>query len=205
MEILDQLTCLLRNLYTGQDTRVRTRHGAKDWFQTGKGVHQGCILSPCLFDLYAEYIMQNVGLDEAQSGSRVLGEMSVSSDMQMTPPLWQKVKRNWRASWWKWKRRVKKAGLNLNIQNTKIMASGPITAWQIDGETMETVTHSIFGGSKITADGDCCHEMKRALPLGRKAMTNLVKSGSHSILSNSFVTPWTIKSMEFSRPEHWSG
>ena len=85
------------------------------------------------------------------------------------------------------------------------MASGPITAWQIDGETMETVTHSIFGGSKITADGDCCHEMKRALPLGRKAMTNLVKSGSHSVLSNSFVTPWTIKSMELSRPEHWSG
>ena len=90
----DHLTCLLRNLYAGQETTVRTGHGTADWFQIGKGVCQGCILPPCLFNLYAEYIMRNAGLDEAQVESRSLGEISVISDMQMIPPLWQKVKRN---------------------------------------------------------------------------------------------------------------
>ena len=98
--------------------------------------------------------------------------MSITSDMQITPPLWQKVKRNQRASW-KWKRRVEKVGLKLNLQKTKIMASGPITSWQIDGETVETMIDFIFLGSKITADGDCSHEIKRLLLLGRKAMTNI--------------------------------
>ena len=92
--IPDHLTCLLRNLYAGQEATVRTGHGTTDWFQIGKGVHQGCMLSPCLFNLYAEYIMRNAGLDEAQAGSRLLGEISITSDMQMTPPLWQKVKKN---------------------------------------------------------------------------------------------------------------
>ena len=91
--IPDHLTCLLRNLYAGREATVRTGHGTTDWFQIGKGVHQGCILSPCLFNLYAEYIMRNAGLEEAQAG-RLLGEISITSDMQMTPPLWQKVKRN---------------------------------------------------------------------------------------------------------------
>ena len=91
---IDHLTCLLRNLYVGQETTVRTGHGTTDWFQIGKGVCQGCILSPCLFNLYAEYIMRNAGLEEAQLESRLLGEISITSDMQMTPPLWQKVKRN---------------------------------------------------------------------------------------------------------------
>ena len=94
MEIPDHLACLLRNLYTGQEATVRTRHGTTDWFQIGKGVRQGCMLSPCLFNLYAEYIMQNAGLDEAQAGSRLLGEISITSNMQMTLPLWQKAKRN---------------------------------------------------------------------------------------------------------------
>ena len=94
MGIPDHLTCLLRNLYAGQEATVRTGHGTTDWFQIGKGVCQGCILSPCLFNLYAQYIMQNAGLDEAQTGSRLLGEISITSDMQMTPPLRQKVKRN---------------------------------------------------------------------------------------------------------------
>ena len=98
MGILDQLTCLLRNLYAGQEATVRTGHGTIDWFQIGKGVHQGCILSPYLFNLYAEYIMRNAGLDEAQLESRLPGEISITSDMQMTPPLWQKVKRNSKAS-----------------------------------------------------------------------------------------------------------
>ena len=93
MRIPDHLTCLLRNLYAGQEATVRTRQGT-DWFQIGKGVCQGCILSPCLFNLYAEYIMRNAGLEEAQLGSRLPGEIPVTSDMQMTPPLWQKVKRN---------------------------------------------------------------------------------------------------------------
>ena len=94
MGIPDHLTCLLRNLYAGQEATVRTGHGTTDWFQIGKGVCQGCILSPSLFNLYAEYIMRNAGLEEAQAGIRLLGEISITSDMQMTPPLWQKVKRN---------------------------------------------------------------------------------------------------------------
>ena len=94
IEIPDHLTCLLRNLYAGQEPTVRTGHGTTDWFQIGKGVLQGCILSACLFNLYAEYIMRNSGLDEAQAGNRFQGEISVASDMKMTPPLWQNVKRN---------------------------------------------------------------------------------------------------------------
>ena len=92
--IPDDLTCLLKNLYTGQEATVRTGHGPTDWFQIGKGVHQGCTLSPCLFNFYAEYIMRNVELDEAQTGIRLLGEISITSDTQMIPSLWQKVKRN---------------------------------------------------------------------------------------------------------------
>ena len=94
MEIPDHLTCLLRNLYTGQEATVRTGHGTTDWFQIGKGVHQGCIMSPCIFNLYAEYIMRNAGLEETQAGLRDCQEKSITSDMQMTPPLWQKVNRN---------------------------------------------------------------------------------------------------------------
>ena len=94
MGIPDHLTCLLRNLYAGQEATVRTGHGTTDRFQIGKGVHQGCILSPCLFNFYAEYIMRNAGLEEAQAGIMIVGEMSINSDMQMTPPLWQKTKRN---------------------------------------------------------------------------------------------------------------
>ena len=92
MGIPDHLTCLLRNLYAGQEATVRTGHGTTDWFHTGKGVHQGCILSPCLFNLYVEYIMRNTGLDEAQAELRLLGEISITTDMQMMSPLWQKVK-----------------------------------------------------------------------------------------------------------------
>ena len=96
---------LTRNLYAGQEATVRTGHGTTDWFQIGKGVRQGCILSPCLFNLYAKYIMRNA---KHTLKSRLPGEISITSDIQMTPPLWQKVKRNWRASWWRWKRRMKK-------------------------------------------------------------------------------------------------
>ena len=94
MGIPDHLTCLLRNLYAGQEATVRTAHGTTDWFQIGKGVRQGCILSPCLFNLYTEYIMRNAGLEEAQAGIKIAGEISITSDMQMTPPLWPKGKKN---------------------------------------------------------------------------------------------------------------
>ena len=94
MGIPDHLTCLLRNLYAGQEATVRTGHETIDWFQIGKGVQQGCMLSPCLCNLYAEYIMRNTGLEEAQAGIKIAGEISVTSDMQMIPPIWQKVKRN---------------------------------------------------------------------------------------------------------------
>ena len=100
--------CPLRNLYAGQEAVVRNAHETTDWFQVGKGVHQGWILSPCLFNFYAEYIMRNVGLEEHKLESRLPGEISITSDMQMTPPLWQKVEKNSRAYWWKWKRRMKK-------------------------------------------------------------------------------------------------
>ena len=103
MGISDHLTCLLRNLYAGQEATVRTGHGTTDWFQIGKRVCQGCILSPCLFNFYAEYIMRNTGPEKHKLESRLPGEISITSDMQMTPPLWQKVKRNSKASWWKWK------------------------------------------------------------------------------------------------------
>ena len=92
MGIPDHLTCLLRNLYAGQETPVRMVHGTTDWFQIGKGIHQGCLFSPCLFNLYSEYIIQNAGMDENKLELRLLGEISITSDMQMTPPLWQKVK-----------------------------------------------------------------------------------------------------------------
>ena len=98
MGIPDHLTCLLRNLYAGQEATVRIGHGTTDWFQIGKGVHQGCILSPCLFNFYADYIMRNAELDEAQAGIKIAGEISINSDMQMTPPLWKKEKRNQKAS-----------------------------------------------------------------------------------------------------------
>ena len=94
MGIPDHLTCLLRNLYAAQEATIRIGHGTTDWFQVGKGVHQGCKLSPCLFNLYSEYLMRNTVLDEAQAGIKTPGEISITSDMQMTPPLWQKVKRN---------------------------------------------------------------------------------------------------------------
>ena len=126
MGILDHFTCLLRSLYASQETTVRTGHGRTDWFQIGKGVRQGCIFSPCLFNLYAEYIIQNAGLDEAQDESRQPREKSITSDTQMTPP------KDELKSFLKVKEESEKAGLKLNIQKMKITASGLIISWQID-------------------------------------------------------------------------
>ena len=174
MGIPDYLICLLRNLYAGQEATVRTGHGTTDWFQRGKGVRQGCILSPCLFNLYAEYITKNAVLDEAQSGIKIVrywrnisnlryaNDTTLMAESEELKSLWMKVKEE-----------SEKVSLKLSIQKTKIMASGPITSWQIDGKTVETVADFIFLGSKITADGDCSHEIKRRLLLRRKVMTNL--------------------------------
>ena len=145
--------------------QVRTGHGTTDCFQIGKGVRQGCTLSSCLFNFYAEYIMRNAGLEEAQAGIKIAGRNIKTSDMQMTPPLWQKVKTN-QSLLTKVKEESDKVGLKLNIEKTKIMASRPITSWQIDGETVETDTDFILGDSKMTADGECSHESKRRLLIG---------------------------------------
>ena len=162
------LTCLLRNLYAGQEAPVRTGRGTTDWFQIEKGVHQGCILSPCLFNLYAEYIMRNAGLDEPQAGIKIAGRnisnLRYADDTTLLAESEEDLKSLLI------KEESEKVGLKLIIQKTKIPASGLTTSWQIDGETMADV---IFWGSKITADGDCSHKIKRRLLPGRKVMTNL--------------------------------
>ena len=195
MGIPDHLTCLLRNLYAGHEATVRTGDGTTDWFQIGKGGRQGCILSPCLFHLYAEYIMRNTGLDEAQAGIksagrninnlRYAGDTTLTAENEELKSLLMKVKEE-----------SEKVGLKFHIQKTKIMASGPITSWPIDWETVETVADFILGDSKITADGNCSHEIKRCLLLGRKVMTNL-----ESILKSRDITLPTkvhlVKAMVF--------
>ena len=172
MGIPDHLTCLLRNLYAGQEATVRTGHGKTDWFQIGKGVHQGSILSPCLFNLYAEYIMRNTGLEEAQSGIKIAGR-NINNLIYADDTTLMAESKELKNLLMKMKEKSQKVGLKLNTQKTKIMASDPITSWQIDWETVETVSDFIFLGSKITADSDCSHEIKRRLLLGRKVMTNL--------------------------------
>ena len=143
-----------------------------DWFQIGKGVYQGWILSPCLFNFYSEYIMRNAGLDAAQAGIKTAGRnisnLRFTDDTTLMAQSEEEIK-----SLLKVKVKSEKAGLKFNIQKTKFMACSSITLWQIDGETMETVTDFILGSSKITAVDDCSHEIKRCLLLGRKAMTNL--------------------------------
>ena len=196
MGIPDHLICLLRNLYVGQEATVRTGHGTTEWFQIRKGVHQGCIMAPCLFNLYLEYIMRNAGLDEAQAGikfaERNINNLRYADDTTLMAESEEELK----SLLMKVKEKNEKVGLKLNIQKTNIMASGPITSWQIDGETMETVREFILGGSKITADGDCSHEIKRCLLLGRKVMTNL-----YSVLKSRDITLPTkvhlVKAMVF--------
>ena len=187
MGIPDHLTCLQRNLCAGQEATVTTGHETIDWFHIGKGVLQGCILSPCFFNLYAEYIIWNARLVEAQGGIKIarrnINNLRCADDTTLMAES-KKVKKWWfhhhldeseRGEW--------KVGLKFNIQKTKIMTSGPITSFQIDGETMETVTNFLFLSFKITVDGDHSHEIKRCLLLRRKAMTNL-----YSILKSRDIT-----------------
>ena len=165
MGMPDHLICLWRNLFAGQEATVRTGHGTTDWFQIGKGVHQGCILSPCLFNFYAEYIMRNAGLEEAQAGIKIarwnISNLRYADDTTLMAESEEELK----SLLMRVKEKSEKVGLTLSIQKTKIMASGSITSRQIDGET---VSGFIFGGWKITADGDCCHEIKRLLLLEGK-------------------------------------
>ena len=184
------------------------------WFQIRKGVHQGCILSPCLFNLYAEYIMRNAGLDKAHAGIKIAGRNVNNLRYADDTTVMEESEEELKSLLMKVKEESEKVDLKLNIQKTKIMASGPITSWQLDGETVEIVTDFICLGSKITADGDCSHEIKRHLLLGNNVMTNL-----DSILKNRDITlprkvhlvkamvfpvvmykceSWTIK-----KAEHW--
>ena len=168
MGIRDHLTCLLRTLHSGQEATVRTGHGTTDWFQIGKGVRQGCLLSPCLFNFYAEYIMRNTGLEEAQASIKIarrnINNLRYADDTTLMAQNEEELK----SLLMKVKEGSEKVGLKLNIWKTKITASGPITSWQIDGETVETVADFIYLVTKITTDGDCSHEIKRCLLLGKK-------------------------------------
>ena len=196
----------------GQETTGKTGHGTTDWFQIRKGVHQGCMLSSCLYNLYVEYIMTNAGLDEAQTrielSGRHINNLKYTDDTTFVAESKEELKN----LLMKVKEESEKGGLKLNIQKTKIMASGPIASWEIDEETVKTVSDFIFWGSKITADGDCSHEIKRRLLLGRKVMTNLdsiFKSRDISLptkvhLVKAIVLPvvmygcesWTVKKAE---------
>ena len=148
MGIPEHLTCLLRNLYVGQEATVRTRHATTDWFQIGKGVCQGCVLSPCLFNLYAEYIMRNAGLEEVQAGIKIAGRNSNNLRYADDKILMAESEEELISLLMKVKEQSEKVGIKLNTQKTKIMASGPITSWQIDGERVETVADFILGAPK---------------------------------------------------------
>ena len=170
----DHLTCLWRNLYAGQEATVRTLCGTTDRFKIEKGVRQGCLLSPCLFNLYTEHTMRNSGLDELQArikiGGRNINNLRYVDDITLMAESEEELK----SLLMRVKEESERASLKLNIKKkTKIVASGLITSWQIEGEKVKIVTDFLFLGSKITVDGDCSHEIKRHLLLGRKAMTNL--------------------------------
>ena len=166
--IPDQLTCLLRNLYAGQEATVRTRHGTMDWFQIGKGAHQGCILSPCLFNLYAEYIMQYARLDEAQAeiktAMRNINNLQYTDDTTLMAESEEELK----SLLMKAKKESEKPGLKLNVQKMKIMASAPITSWQKDGETVETVSDFIFWAPKSLQMVTVAMKLKDAYSLEEK-------------------------------------
>ena len=171
MGIPDHLTCLLRNLYVGEEATVRTLYGTFDWFKIKKGVQQGCLLSPCLFNLYTEHIMRKAGLDELQVGIKI-GRRNISNlryvdNTTLNGRKWRGTKEPLDAG------EGAEYSLRLNIKKTKIMASGPITAWQIEGEEVEVVTNFLFLGSKITADGNYSHEIITRVLLGRKEKINL--------------------------------
>ena len=172
MEIPDHLTCLLRNLYAGQEATVKTGHGTMDWFKIGKGVRQGCILSPCLFNLYAEYIMLNAGLDEAQAGIKTAGR-NINNLRHADDTTFMAESEELKSLLMKVNEESEKVGLKLNIQKRKIMASSSITSWQICGKIMETVTNFLFYLAPKSLQMVTAAMKLRDLLLGRKAMTKL--------------------------------
>ena len=157
--------CLLRNLYAGQEATVRTGHGTTDWFQIGKGVHQGCTLLPCLFNLYAEYIMRNAGLEEAQAGIKIVGRNINNLRYADDTTLMAESEEELKSLLMKVKEESEKLGLKLNIQKNKIMASGPISSWEIDGETVETVSDFIFWAPKSLQMVTAAMKLKHAYSL----------------------------------------
>ena len=166
--IPNHITRLLQNQYAGQEATVRTGHGRPDLFHVGKGVHLGCLLSPCLFYFYAMYIMRNAGLNEAQARMKIARRNINTIRYAEGTTLMAESEEKLRSVLVKVKEESEKPGLKLNIQKTKIMASGPITLWLIDGETIDTVRNFILGGSKVTADGECSHELTDACSLEEK-------------------------------------
>ena len=168
MGIPDHLICLLRYLYAGQDATVRTGHGTTDWFQIGKGVHQGCILSPCLFNLYAEYIMRNAGLEETQTGINIAGRNINNLRYADDTTLMAESEEELKSLLMTVKVESEKVGLKLNIQKTKIMASSPITSWKIDGETVDTVSDLFLGAPKSLQMVTAAMKLKDAYSLGGK-------------------------------------
>ena len=164
----NHLICLLRNLYAGQEATFRTGHGTTDWFQIGKGVCQGCILSLCLFNLYAEYIMRKAGLEEAQAGIQIVGRNINNLRYADDTTLMAESEEELKSLLMKVKEEGKKVGLNLNIQKTKIMASGPITSWEIDEEMVETVSDFIFGAPKSLQMVTAAMKLKDAYSLEEK-------------------------------------
>ena len=215
MGIPDHLFCLLINLYAGQEATVRTRHGTTDWFQIRKGTCQGRMLSPCLFNIYAEYIMRNTGLDEAQLGIKIfrinINNLTYADDTT----LMAESKKELKSLLMKVKEESEKAVWKLNIQKTKIMASGPITSWQTDGETMEHWQILFSWALKSLQMMTAAMKLKRRLLLGKKAMTNLdsiLKSrdtadkgpSSQSFgLSSSHVWMWALDQKEGWAPKNW--
>ena len=168
MGIPDHLTCLLRNLYAGQEATVRALYGTADWFKIEKGIRQDCLLSPCLFNLYAEHIMRNARLDELQARIKIGGRNIYNLRYADTTTLMAKSEEELKNLLMRVKEESERASLQLNIKKTKITACGPITSWCIRAENVGAVIDFLFLGSEITADGGCSHEIRRRLLLGRR-------------------------------------
>ena len=201
MGMPDQLTCLFRNQYAVQESTVRTSHGTTDWFQIGKGARQGCILSPCLFNFYAEYIMRNAGLYEAQAGIKTAGRNINNLRFADDTILMAESKGELKSLLMKEKKESEKAGLKLNIQKNE--DNGIWSHHFMENrKTMETVRDFIFGGSKITADGDCSHEIKRYLAPWKKSHDKLrqhIKKQRHYFANKSLYS----QSYGFSSSHVW--
>ena len=189
MGVPNHLICLLKNLYADQEATVRTEHGLTEWFKVEKGVRQGCILSPYLFNLHAEHIIRNAGLEETEIGVKIAGGKINNLRYADDTTLMAENEEDLKNLLLKVKKESAKAGLLLNIKKTKIMSTGNVNGTRIDGEEIETVTDFIFLGSKINNDSDCTHEIKRRLLFGIKAMANL----DNTLKSRDITLPTKVR------------